>query len=462
MVRVNAEGERNENEVINLPLTDLGARRNHPLQRMPPLSLSRTSRLPRLSEQMDSSLGAPLAAVPLSFVPYQGFEGPTTSTSGDLHGHKRLWDGAEECFTILFSLVSLMHALINCSFDGIVLHEGNCGLDYGLLGISASRVVTKRNFMITPSTQRAPSLRSSQLDIVPPADYLSQKPWYKKRDPFYLLSPDEQSLAAAAEWRASNSEFVAATPASKPRLLSASDEELLKTSAEAEARQALAEELELEKANRKAEVQSLVNSCDNKDAELEIANSTLQELRAREAAQRKEIAQLKREAEKAKADLSAAIAQLEVRIFTREQYEEGYDNSFNVSRRLAFHVNPEINRDQVEEWAAVPNHPTVRTPHPAESVFLAWVAEVEAEEEREEVSRLIQQVSSLSFASKTINLSQLVLSYASSNSSGIAFGKRYDKKWVSRASRVRSSVWRVGGKHPGYTEKDYQEFLGEA
>uniref|UniRef100_A0A803NDA0 hAT-like transposase RNase-H fold domain-containing protein n=1 Tax=Chenopodium quinoa TaxID=63459 RepID=A0A803NDA0_CHEQI len=36
------------------------------------------------------------------------------------------------------------------------------------------------------------------------------------------------------------------------------------------------------------------------------------------------------------------------------------------------------------------------------------------------------------------------------------------KKWVSRASRVRSSVWRVGGKHPGYIEKDSEELLGEA
>uniref|UniRef100_A0A803LHU0 Cytochrome P450 n=1 Tax=Chenopodium quinoa TaxID=63459 RepID=A0A803LHU0_CHEQI len=49
---------------------------------------------------------------------------------------------------------------------------------------------------------------------------------------------------------------------------------------------------------------------------------------------------------------------------------------------------------------------------------------------QEEVSRLIQQVSSLSFASKTINLSQLILNYASSNSSRIAFGKRYDDEEV--------------------------------
>ncbi|KNA06532.1 hypothetical protein SOVF_179900 [Spinacia oleracea] len=49
---------------------------------------------------------------------------------------------------------------------------------------------------------------------------------------------------------------------------------------------------------------------------------------------------------------------------------------------------------------------------------------------QEEVSRLIQKVSSLSFASKTVNLSQLVLNYAASNASRITFGKRYDDEDV--------------------------------
>ncbi|XP_021759055.1 cytochrome P450 71A1-like [Chenopodium quinoa] len=46
----------------------------------------------------------------------------------------------------------------------------------------------------------------------------------------------------------------------------------------------------------------------------------------------------------------------------------------------------------------------------------------------DEVSRLIQEVSSLSSASKVVNLSQLILNYASSTSSRIMFGKRYSDK----------------------------------
>uniref|UniRef100_A0A803L274 Uncharacterized protein n=1 Tax=Chenopodium quinoa TaxID=63459 RepID=A0A803L274_CHEQI len=36
------------------------------------------------------------------------------------------------------------------------------------------------------------------------------------------------------------------------------------------------------------------------------------------------------------------------------------------------------------------------------------------------------------------------------------------KKLVSRASRVRSSVWRVGGKHPGYNKKIIRNFWAKA
>ncbi|KNA05679.1 hypothetical protein SOVF_188080 [Spinacia oleracea] len=36
--------------------------------------------------------------------------------------------------------------------------------------------------------------------------------------------------------------------------------------------------------------------------------------------------------------------------------------------------------------------------------------------------------------------------------------------WLSRASRVRASVWKVGEKHPGYnaSDSDSDELIGEA
>ncbi|XP_021731210.1 uncharacterized protein LOC110698115 [Chenopodium quinoa] len=38
------------------------------------------------------------------------------------------------------------------------------------------------------------------------------------------------------------------------------------------------------------------------------------------------------------------------------------------------------------------------------------------------------------------------------------------KVWMSKASRVRSSVWRVGEKHPGYnaSDSDSDELMGGA
>ncbi|XP_021771416.1 uncharacterized protein LOC110735530 [Chenopodium quinoa] len=152
---------------------------------------------------------------------------------------------------------------------------------------------------------------------------------------------------------------------------------------EAAARTALAEELEAEKARHEAESQLLVSHLDSKDSDLNAARSELQELKSQLAAQLEETAKVKAEAEKAKTELSAANDLLQVRVYTRAQYEEGFDNGFNVARRLAFHTCPEINWDQVEEWAAVPNHPNSRVAHPAEDAFLARL-EAEADEDEAE------------------------------------------------------------------------------
>ncbi|XP_021732090.1 cytochrome P450 71A1-like [Chenopodium quinoa] len=49
---------------------------------------------------------------------------------------------------------------------------------------------------------------------------------------------------------------------------------------------------------------------------------------------------------------------------------------------------------------------------------------------REEVTRLMQKVSSLSSASKLINLNELIINYASANASRFSFGKRYNDEEV--------------------------------
>uniref|UniRef100_A0A803LVV9 Cytochrome P450 n=1 Tax=Chenopodium quinoa TaxID=63459 RepID=A0A803LVV9_CHEQI len=73
---------------------------------------------------------------------------------------------------------------------------------------------------------------------------------------------------------------------------------------------------------------------------------------------------------------------------------------------------------------------------------------------QEEVSRLIQEVSSLSDASKVVNLSKLVLSFASSNSGRITFGKRYDDEEVL-GSRYFSLLHEVEAMFVGFFFSDH-------
>ncbi|XP_021758699.1 cytochrome P450 83B1-like [Chenopodium quinoa] len=77
----------------------------------------------------------------------------------------------------------------------------------------------------------------------------------------------------------------------------------------------------------------------------------------------------------------------------------------------------------------------------------------------EEVSRLIQEVSSLSAASKVVNLSKLVLSFASSNSGRITFGKRYDDEDVL-GSRYFSLLHEAEAMFIGFFFSDHFPFGG--
>ncbi|KAL1539495.1 hypothetical protein AAHA92_23972 [Salvia divinorum] len=47
---------------------------------------------------------------------------------------------------------------------------------------------------------------------------------------------------------------------------------------------------------------------------------------------------------------------------------------------------------------------------------------------------------------------------------GIAKDANKGRIWISRASRVRSSVWKVSNKRPGYnaSDSDSDEFLGDS
>ncbi|XP_021741328.1 tropomyosin-like [Chenopodium quinoa] len=59
-------------------------------------------------------------------------------------------------------------------------------------------------------------------------------------------------------------------------------------------------------------------------------------------------------AAKTQAELEAAQKLLEVRVYTQEQYEQGFKNGFKVARRLAFHDDPAINWDLAEAWSMDP------------------------------------------------------------------------------------------------------------
>uniref|UniRef100_A0A803LZA3 Uncharacterized protein n=1 Tax=Chenopodium quinoa TaxID=63459 RepID=A0A803LZA3_CHEQI len=62
-------------------------------------------------------------------------------------------------------------------------------------------LVTKTALDITESSDRPPSLRKTKLQIVSAAEYEAQKVWWKKHDPFFLLSPAEQDVVVAATVR---------------------------------------------------------------------------------------------------------------------------------------------------------------------------------------------------------------------------------------------------------------------
>uniref|UniRef100_A0A803MRE4 Transposase n=1 Tax=Chenopodium quinoa TaxID=63459 RepID=A0A803MRE4_CHEQI len=140
-----------------------------------------------------------------------------------------------------------------CGFS--VLHEGNYGLEYNRLGINTARRVIRRDPSITPPSARAPALRPSQLEIVKPivAAAAAVKPGV-----FAVNTEHNAEPRGEAEEEESSED---------------KDYRLLATSKEVESRQALAEDLEMEKASHEAETLRLVSHLDAKDSDLSAMGS---------------------------------------------------------------------------------------------------------------------------------------------------------------------------------------------
>ncbi|XP_021729777.1 uncharacterized protein LOC110696732 [Chenopodium quinoa] len=117
-----------------------------------------------------------------------------------------------------------------------------------------------------------------------------------------------------------------------------------------------------------------------KDAELFQAKDELNDVRSQLKAGNKGAA-------KTQADLEAARKLLEVKIYTQDEYDEGFDNDFQKARRFAFHANPTINWDEAEEWSMDPNDSHLHMAHPTETAFLARQVEAKARAEKEAEER---------------------------------------------------------------------------
>uniref|UniRef100_A0A803L771 Uncharacterized protein n=1 Tax=Chenopodium quinoa TaxID=63459 RepID=A0A803L771_CHEQI len=125
------------------------------------------------------------------------------------------------------------------SFDQIQIEE------LCVAPTSVARRVTKNAPDIAESSDQPLSLCKTKLQIVSAAEYKAQKVWWKKCDPFFLLSPAQQVVVAAAAVRstrvveASRSGAEPSTSAADPQVEeeqaeeedeATEDERLLKTS----------------------------------------------------------------------------------------------------------------------------------------------------------------------------------------------------------------------------------------
>uniref|UniRef100_A0A803MFL8 Uncharacterized protein n=1 Tax=Chenopodium quinoa TaxID=63459 RepID=A0A803MFL8_CHEQI len=122
---------------------------------------------------------------------------------------------------------------------------------------------------------------------------------------------------------------------------------------EVEARRLLAEDYEARTARAAKESQK-------KDSDLQTEMQKLKD----------ELKALKTAFVKDKAKLEEAQELLKVRVYTEEQYAEGFENGYKTARRYAFHVDPNINWDVAEAWSMDPEDGHVDEASPGEIAFL--------------------------------------------------------------------------------------------
>uniref|UniRef100_A0A803M3I7 Replication factor A C-terminal domain-containing protein n=1 Tax=Chenopodium quinoa TaxID=63459 RepID=A0A803M3I7_CHEQI len=339
------EGEEAERQQV----VSSGPRRRQPLGRMPPLSHATNC-----SDMAERELTAnvPIPAVPLvsarSFSPvtFREWEEPTSSDSGAVHGP---------------------HCLPE------VLHESNCGLNYERLGINVKRKVIKKDPAITPTSKRAPALRANCLEIVSSSQYSKQKPWYLKRDPLFRLGPEEEILATAAAVEAGVSGSNPVTEnedsyedelldnlaiTSRDQMIKDLDEQNSLFRIEAGKRQTGLEteikrlkelvsstEISLSEAQKQITLIKEQNDLKRSEFETEINN-----LKHTISSDNLRLMEVQKQLQTEKDHLENARELLKTRIYTQEQYNEGYENGYKVARRLAIHLEPNINWELAEEW----------------------------------------------------------------------------------------------------------------
>ncbi|XP_021732644.1 uncharacterized protein LOC110699443 [Chenopodium quinoa] len=95
---------------------------------------------------------------------------------------------------------------------------------------------------------------------------------------------------------------------------------------------------------------------------------------------------------------------LKTRIYTQEQYNEGYENGYKVARRLAIHLEPNINWELAEEWSMDLNHPNMQRPHANELALLARLSEKDdfEEDDDDEVEKIKPQIQDVRTAASSV------------------------------------------------------------
>ena len=93
---------------------------------------------------------------------------------------------------------------------------------------------------------------------------------------------------------------------------------------------------------------------------------------------------------------------------SQDSYATSYNLGFDMARRLCFHLQPDLNWDQAEEWASDPNDPHIKFPSDTEVEYRRREKEREEEDriaaEAEERQRKAQSTQAVSSSANPENL----------------------------------------------------------